>query len=392
MRTPRSSLAAERRQRNGWGEHASALERLLHLLRADPAFVDAVLGDLAEEREARTISEGTRSARLWYAREALRSMPHLVASAFHGASGRRRAMLTLCLAALALAMTLAVRSVLAGRAPALLVAGGDRGGGVVVNNVKPVQLSMRVLDARGRVLSDTGVRYRWLSGVPIPLSPRGVATCTRAGDAVVRASLGKLATQMVLRCRPVHDLRTAGAMNLVLGDSGVPVPFRAADAQGHEVSLVRGVITIEDTSVATLRVAADGMRIVSPRAPGATFLDIRIGDELRGAAIHVYERATTVEGIRKGQGLAVPVELADGEVRQWQIPGGREAYNLTVLPDGDTTRVPRLAIVGANCVTSLGPGLTCVALHGATVFVYHSRDGDTRPERGMLAVVRDLKP
>lgn len=394
MKAAHRSAAASRLHRNGWGEHPSRFERLLHALGADAAFVDAVLGDLAEERSARTITDGALSARLWYAREALRSVPHLVASGMRGASGRRRAMLTLCLGAIALAMTVAVRSVLSARVPAQLIAGTGTGDGIVVNNVKPVQLSMRVLNARGKALPDSGVRYRWLSGAPIPVSPRGVTTCTRTGDAVVRASLGTLATQLVLRCRPVHALRTAWAMNLVLGDSGVPLPIQAVDAHGNEVSQLRGELRVEDSTVATLDVAADDTRIVLPRAPGTTFLDIRIGDKSRGAAIRVYQRASTVQGIRKGQLLAVPVALAGGEVRQWQLPGGREPYSLAVLPDGDGDRLPRLAIVGANCVSGFGSeALLCVALHGATVFVYHSRDGDqARPERGMLAVMRHLKP
>jgi hypothetical protein len=321
-------------------------------------------------------------------------MPHLLASSMRGANGRRRAMLMLCMAAIALAMTLTVRAVLDARAPAQLLAAGDRGDGVVVNNERPVQLAMRVLDARGRVLSDTGVRYRWLSGAPIPVSPRGVTTCTHSGDAVVRASLGALATQLVLRCRPVHAVRATWMANLVLGDSGTKVSFLALDARGNEVSQLRGEVGVEDSSVVTLDVAADGTRIVRPRAPGTTFLHVRIGDEGRGTSVRVYERASSVEGIGKGQLLAVPVELAGGEVRQWHLPAGPESYNLSVLPAGDTTRVPRLAIVGANCVTDMREqGLWCVALQGATVFVYHSRDGDqARAERGMLAVWRHLEP
>lgn len=394
MREPRSSPAASRLHRNGWGEHTARFERLLHVLGADATFVEAVLGDLAEERAARTVTDGARSARLWYAGEALRSMPHLVASGMRGASGRRRAMRMLGLAAIALVMTLVVRSVLSAMAPAQLRASGDRGDGIVVNNAKPVQLSMRVLNARGKALPDTGVRYRWMSGAPIPVSPRGVATCTQSGDAVVRASLGTLATQVLLRCRPVHDVRTAWSVNLVLGESGVTLPIEAMDAQGKQVSLLRGELSVEDSSVATLSVAADDTRIVRPRAAGETWLDIQIGDQLRGVAIRVYERASSVQGIRKGQLLTVPVELAGGEVRQWQLPGGREPYSLSVLPDGDGEHVPRLAIVGANCVDGFGSdGLFCVSLHGATVFVYHSRDGDqARTERGMLAVVRHLKP
>jgi len=394
MRAPRSSLAAERRQRNGWGEHSSLLERLLSLLGADPAFVDAVLGDLAEERATRTITDGARSARWWFVGEALRSAPHLVGSAMRGERGRRHMMQMLSLAALALVVTLAVQRVLGRRVPTQLFASGDRGDGIVVNNVKPVQLSMRVLDARGRVLPDTGVRYRWLSGAPVSVTPRGVTTCTQSGDAVLRATLGTLARQIVLRCRPVRSLRAQWIMSLVLGDPGAKVPFQAVDAHGNVVSLVRGELTMEDTSVATLDVAADDTRIVRPRAPGTTILGIHIGDERSGSSVRVYERASSVEGIRKGQLLAVPVELASGEVRQWQLPAGRETYSLSVLPDGDSAQVPRLAIVGANCVTDFGTDkLFCVALHGATVFVYHSRDGDHgSTARGMLAVWRHLKP
>jgi len=393
MKTFHHLAASSRLQRNGWGQRTPRLERFLHLLGADPSFVDAVLGDLAEERAARAATDGARSARRWYLREVFRSAPHLVASAVRGTEGRRRALLALYFGAIALFTTLAVKIALDLRAPALLTAAGDRGDGVVVNNVKPVQLSMRVLDARGRVLPDTGVRYRWLSGAPISVSPRGVTRCTSAGDAVVRASLGNLATQLVLRCRPVHGLRTLGMMDLILGDSGAKVTFEAVDAHGNQVSLLRGEIGVEDSSVATLARAADGTRIVRPRAPGTTYLNVHIGDEARGAAVNVFERAGTVEGIRRGQHLAVPVTLDAGELQQWQIPGGLEPYSLRVLPDGDA-HVPRLAIVGANCVDDFGTeGLYCITLHGATVFVYHSRDGDQeRAERGMLAVWRHLKP
>src|SRR4051794_16797389 len=100
--------ADTRLPRTGERERASRLERLLCNLGADPAFVEAVLGDLAEERAARTSTDGASAARLWYAREALRSMPHLVASAVRVSSWRRRATFMLCLAAVASVMTFAV--------------------------------------------------------------------------------------------------------------------------------------------------------------------------------------------------------------------------------------------------------------------------------------------
>ena len=392
MRARSSSPAASRLQRNGWSTHASRVERLLHSIGADPAFVEAVLGDLAEERAARTIADGPRAAHLWYLREALRSMPHLVASAIRGASWRRRATLMLCLTAIVSVAAFALTRILGpDAAPAQLVATGDTGDGIVVNNDRrPVQLAMRVLDSAGRVMPDTGVRYRWLSGTPIPVTPRGVAKCNRAGDALVRASLGTVATQFVVRCRPVKKVRSMWTTDLILGDPPVPVPFEALDAQGRTVSLLRGALSVEDSTVATLDVAADGTRLLRARAPGTTMLNIRIGDRGAGTGVHVYERASSPEGISKGQYLAIPVELGGGEMRQWHIPIAPENYYIAMRPDGDEAHVPRLAIVGANCITGMNPhSFLCVAQHETSVFVYHSREGNrSQPERGTLMVWR----
>jgi hypothetical protein len=56
---------------------------------------------------------------------------------------------------------------------------------VVLNNRLPVPIPMRVFDAAGHSLPDTGVRYQWTSGTPVPVSQRGVVTCVRAGDATL---------------------------------------------------------------------------------------------------------------------------------------------------------------------------------------------------------------
>jgi len=395
MKASFPSWADTRLHPDGNGRRASRVERLLRRVGADPAFVEAVLGDLAEERAARSEIHGARAARWWYVREALRSAPHLVASAVRVASWRRRAMLAACLAAVALAATFGVWAVLRSRElPAQLVASGDAGDGIIVNNEKPVQLVMRVLSPSGRVLPDSAVRYRWLSGMPIPLTPRGVATCTRAGDAVVQASLGRLDTQLVLRCRPVHKLQRSWTMNLVLGDTAMPLSFLATDADGEPVSLLRGEISVEDSTVATLERARDGTRRVRARAPGITTLDIRVGDRVAGTRVHVYVPTSSPEGIRPGQQLATRVALGGGDVRQWHIPAGLETYEVTMMPDGDEHHVPQLAIVGANCVSGLDThSFLCVTLQGASLYVYHSRDGDqARIERGTLAVWRHAKP
>lgn len=340
------------------------------------------------------IVEGAHSDGRWYLHEALRSTAHLVARAVRGASWRRRAAAMVCLGAVAFAVAFAVRSMLTeSGTPAQLLAIGDSGDGVVVNNVRPVRLAMRVLDSAGRVLPDTGVRYRWLSGTPLPVTSRGVATCTHSGDAVVGASLGRLSTHFVLRCRPVHKVNALGWVNLIVGDSAVGVRFLALDAQGRTVSLLRGQLVVEDSSVATLDVAADGTRLVRARTPGFTVLDIHIGNRGAGMGVRVYERASSPEGIRPGQELAIPVELSGGEMRQWHLPAGRETYDVEMLPSGDPIHAPRLAIVGANCVTTGERSFMCVTLQGAELFVFHAREGDqTRAVRGTLFVWRHAYP
>lgn len=117
--------------------------------------------------------------------------------------------------------------------PARLVAGiADT---VVVNNVHPVQMPMHVFDAAGQALPDTGVRFQWASGAPIPVSSRGVVKCTKAGDATLRASLGALVTQVIVRCRPVRDVLGGGELSLLVGDSSQVLAFAPVDSAGRPV-------------------------------------------------------------------------------------------------------------------------------------------------------------
>lgn len=179
------------------------VEHMLHSLGAHPSFADAVLGDMAEERARRAAEDGAGAARWWYACEAFRSAPHLLwNAALHGGfHGRVRA------AALLAAAACAPIVFLLNGPPTCLVVDGDVAEGIVVNSVRPIQLSTRALDATGHVLEANGVRYEWASGVPLSVSPTGVVTCTRPGDAAVRASLGAMVTSVRIRCRPAYDVR-----------------------------------------------------------------------------------------------------------------------------------------------------------------------------------------
>jgi hypothetical protein len=256
---------------------------------------------------------------------------------------------------------------------------------VVVNNRRPVRLPLRVLDAAGHVLETTGVRYRLTSGVPVLVSDTGVVTCTQAGDATVRASLGAVATDVLVRCRPVRDVRGARMMNLVVGDPAQELPFEAVGMDGRPVTLLTARISVGDSTIATL----DGQRIRA-RASGSTDVTIRVGDRLSFMTVHVYKRVQTPEGIRPGEHLAVPVRLAGGEMRRWRLAASPEVYFLAVLPDRDADKTPGLAIVGANCSRWLDQhSYFCLAQHDMSVTVYHPQQVDQAKElSGTLAVWR----
>ena len=267
--------------------------------------------------------------------------------------------------------------------PARLVAGiADT---VIVNSRRPVQLPTQVLDAQGNALPDTGVHYQWTSGMPISVSATGFVTCSQTGDATVRASLGSLATDMLLRCRPVRDVRALRMMNLVVGGPAQELPFEAVGVDGQPVTLLTGNVTVEDSSIATV----EGVS-VRARAGGATGLTMRVGDRRAFASVHVYDRAATPERIRPGQHLAVAVRLAGGEMRRWRLAASPETYYVAMLPDHDDQQMPRLAIVGASC----GPALDthsffCLARNDASVIVYHPQNIDPAQKlSGTLAVWR----
>jgi hypothetical protein len=260
---------------------------------------------------------------------------------------------------------------------------------IIVNNERPIQISIRVLDAAGHVLPDTGVHYQWTSGVPLSVSATGMATCTQSGDATVRASLGALTTDLLLRCRPVHDVRAVRMVNLVVDDPPQALPFEAVGMDGRPVTLLTGQVTMLDSTIATV----EGLHIRA-LTPGSTAIDMRIGDRVAHASVHVYERVASPERIRPGQHVAVPVRLAGGDMRRWRLPAAQEVYFLTMLPDRGDQQMPRLAIVGANCDPWLDlHSYFCLAKDGASVFVYHPQPPDSAQElSGTLAVWRQDYP
>jgi hypothetical protein len=300
---------------------ALVTERALLALGGDPAFITDLLGDLSEEYTYRAAHDGVYSARSWYVREVVRSAPHLVWNAIRHGTPSARAQLAASILAVVVTFSVLTLAWLTRTGPpaSLLVGAGIGSDGIVVNNLGPVQLSMRVLDARGHHLARTEVRYQRISGAPIQVSTRGVIKCTRPGDAIVRASLGPLHRDFVIHCEPVRTIRDAGWGNFVVGQPAGTLTVDAIGLDGQPVTRIAARLRVEDSTIATL----DSSGRLRPLRPGQTWTDIEIGDRRAGAFVTVYEPVRTFEGLRPDQRWVVaPIHLTSGESLRWPLPTG----------------------------------------------------------------------
>jgi hypothetical protein len=338
--------------------HSAWTERLLHAIGANPTFTESVLGDLAEERAQVEDQNGSVAAGWWYLCEALRSVPHLMWNAVRHGGARGRARVATLLTVTVLVLTVASMALLFRNGPpARLVVdtqqGGDDGG-LVLNTRHPVKLAVRALDADGHLLSSRNVRYEWMSGTRLSVSSQGVVTCARTGDARVRAKIGTVATTLLLHCRPVTDVQTAG-ITLLLGDSGQDLRFQALGPDRRPVEMLAGELSIEDSTIATLR----GTH-VSPVAPGETHITVSIGDAERDVYVSVYEPVHTFIGLRAEQSLVVaPVRLVPGDTIRWPLPVGQ--FDLQYDRVSDLQPIAAMAVDGpVMCMPDFGPAIDYV--------------------------------
>jgi hypothetical protein len=380
-----------------WARRArgSSAERFLCAIGIDSDLIEAAVGDLTEEFANRAERDGARAARVWYAREAVRSMPYVILTALRHGGPRARLRLVACLATVLLPFVLTAAMVVLRDGPPVRLAASiaDASEGLVVNTMRPIQLPIRAFDRRGHLLESRDVRYRWTSGSPIAISSDGVVACTQRGDAVVTASLGAITTNVDLRCRPVREMRASSWIDFMTGDPARDLPFVAIGVDDLPVMQLRGTARVLDSSVATLVGTT-----IRPRAIGQASVVVDVGDRTAMMSVIVHEQVASFVGLRPDQRfVAVPVRVAQGDTVHWALPQG--AFWLKYLPRNAGEAPPTITVSGAiSC--SRGNGLNAfralldvyvvyclVRAGGATVDVAHGRLGAQVVE-GSLALQR----
>ncbi len=156
-------------------------------------------------------------------------------------------------------------------------------------------------------------------------------------------------------------------MQFILGDSSQEMQIDVRGMNGERLDTFAMAVTLTDSMVVTVQ----GLRL-RPKSIQGTVAEVRVGDESARFGIHVYERATTLDGIRPEQKfVAVPLHLVSGEVRRWHLPTGQ--WMFTMMPYEDEGRGLRLRIEGANCVpaTLTRRRIVCQTVKDAWVIVYH---------------------
>jgi hypothetical protein len=367
---------------------AHPVEELLHLLGAESPLAHDLVGDLVEEYALRRARDGATSARWWYARQAACAVPHLLWSAVRHGQPAARTRLVASLAAVAFASLAVVVAVRMRAGPAVQLVGGVGSvpNQVVVSTVRPVKIPVRVLDASGRVLPDSGVRYAWEAGAAASVSPDGVARCVQPGEATVRATLGALATRVRLSCQPVRELRMKHWYNFVVGDPAQELHVGGYGLDGKPVTRIAATVSVDDDRIAAL----DGKR-VRPLAPGRTFVTVSVGERWARAAVTVFEPVRSLARLREDQHFVIaPVRLDPGEAVRWPLPEG--AFWLVNQVD-DVGDAPALDVSGpVACTPAPAPGVyrtRCVArAPGARVTLSHPRSAAS-PVDGALALERD---
>lgn len=268
-------------------------------------------------------------------------------------------------------------------APARLLAGAADT--VVVNNRRPVSIPIRAFDASGRSVPASGISYVRTAGDSLDVTSDGIVTCARRGDATLRASLGAISSEILLRCRPVKKLHIAGPIQFVLGDSSQVIPLEALGVDDSAVDLIAGTVSTMRANVVGVE---SGLR-VSARTAGVSLTEVVVGDEHARVGVHVYEPVNTLDGLRADQRLvSMAMRLESGEMRRWQLPAG--GWMMTMMPYEDASSGLKLRVEGAVCMPArlTTRRIVCESKQSWSVVVYNPPTRTASARTGSLLMKR----
>ncbi len=359
----------------------------------DVDLVDQLIGDLVEECAQHT-GRARIFARAWCLGQLVRSLPYLALSTLRRGNPRARLRLTasISIVLLAIAAGAAAMQLRDGPPARLLPDRAQEGDGIVINNILPVAMPMRVVDARGHTLDVHTVRYERVAGDQMTISQAGVLTCVSKGDATVRASLADLVSLINVHCRPVTEIDASSWMDFVPGDAPRAIPFVAIGVDNQAVGDLRGSMQIADSSIARLTNST-----VTPRAIGTTMLTVTIGDKRTHIAVVVHEPVTRLDNLTPTQ-RNVAIMIGMPPHSRVEFPAPRGTMWVKYLPrDGGLTpptihfEGPGFCLDGdasrAHWLPTDEYGAYCFAGAGARIVVSRAESG-TNSLRGALLIER----
>lgn len=343
--------------------------RLLLVLGGETPMAHGVVGDLEEDYAEVAFASGEAAARRSFARQALGSLPYLIVDGLRHGAPQARARLLMCLAGpLTAASLLAIALAgLPGR-PVTLSLPFSATNDIVISTTGPVEIPIRVLDAKGIAIRDAQVRFTRESGIPIEVSPTGTVQCSRPGAASLRATSGKLSALVRVDCQPVKELYTKGWYNLVLNGPPQSLLLGGTGVDGRPVTRLGVDVAVDDSNIATL----DRARLIA-RGPGRTFLSVRAGNRSAYASITVFEPVNSLADLRHDQRYVIAsARLRPGQVVRWPLPRG--GFSLVNHIDHEGW-APVLGVTGnVMCGPAPGRGVYrtfCHAGKGAWVTLEH---------------------
>jgi len=127
---------------------------------------------------------------------------------------------------------------------------------IVVNSSEWTPIGIHVLDRRGVRIARPTVTYHAAPESLLRVSTAGAVGCMQDGTGAITIRAGTVDRRFPIRCELVHSFGPTAVLELIAGESPVPLVIQPYDAHGQPMARARLQLRISDTTVIALR---DGM-------------------------------------------------------------------------------------------------------------------------------------